>query len=579
MRVHLATVSWRDGACACNTATGREVLPISSAGLDVPWARREGEDAVMRRALACLVLLAAGCARNARPPDATAAAARPEEPELVAPRFEHIFMMPVDRALAEATKLLVEHGWVLHAMEDPNYLLTEWKSDRIGASSWGWQSDGEHIRYLVVGEPLAERQSVVRIFRMKRVAFSNDVEIRYDGRSGEMMWKHMEVAQLEQSLRRRGAPVDLAMRERDTAPWVELDGAVKGTRDLKLERDLTLRLESKPSLETLTGSLRLTRDESFFRDPSFYLKRHRQEVQEPCERKVTGFQPLLRPGLTVLIGEQLGTREAPGAVGDMLCEAAGAGLGVTLGLSISRKEQERIDRYVASAGRPPDQDALLHGDFWRKLQQDGRGSRAVMDLIDRARALRAAGHAVAVVAIDTDLNHGSTRDARMAETVTAARAKRPQDVFLVLAGNAHTRLVAEAAWSDDFIPMSKHLAEKDPGLVVLELGYAQGRRWGCDLAPDGELECDVMGLTPGPLVASPPDGPPTLRMLPELHDEGFHGVLEVGTLSASLPAIALRGHEEPRPAGAAAPGAAAPASAPKVDGAAAPGAAAPASAR
>ncbi|RKH39477.1 hypothetical protein [Corallococcus sicarius] len=502
-------------------------------------------------------------------------AARPAEPELVAPRFEHIFMMPVERALAEATKLLVQHGWVLHEMEDPNYLLTEWKSDRIGASSWGWQSDGEHIRYLVIGEPLAERQSVVRIFRMKRVAFANDAELRYDGQSGEMMWKHMETAQLEQSLRRRGAPVDLAMRERDTAPWVELDGAVKGTRDLKLERDLTLRLESKPSLETLTGSLRLTRDEAFFRDPSFYLKRHRQEVQEPCEQKVAGFQPLLRHGLTVLIGEQLGTREAPAAVGNMLCEAAGAGLGVTLGLSISRKEQERIDRYVASAGGPPDQDALLHGDFWRKIQQDGRGSRAVMDLIDRARALRAAGHAVAVVAIDTDLSHGSTRDARMAETVKAARAARPQDVFLVLAGNAHTRLVAEAAWSDDFIPMSRHLAEKDPGLVVLELGYAQGRRWGCDLAPNGELECNVMGLTPGPLVASPPDGPPRVRMLPELHDEGFHGVLEVGTLSASLPAIALRGHEEASPAKET-PGAPAPGSAPKVDGTAAPGASAPA---
>ncbi|RKH13839.1 hypothetical protein D7V97_04490 [Corallococcus sp. CA053C] len=531
------------------------------------------------------MLLAAGCASTARPIDAPAVAARPEEPELVAPRFEHIFMMPVERALAEATKLLVEHGWVLHEMEDPNYLLTEWKSDQNGRPAWGWKSDGEHMRYLVVGEPLAERQSIVRIFQMKRVSFSNDAEIRYDGKSGELMWKHMEMAQLEQSFRRRGAPVDLATRERDTAPWVELDGAVKGTRDLKLERDLTLRLESRPSLETLTGTLRLTRDGAFFRDPSFYLKRHRQEVQEPCERKVAGFQPLLRPGLTVLIGEPLGTREAPAAVGDMLCEAAGAGLGVTLGLAISRKEQQRIDTYLASAGGPPDQDALLHGDFWRKLQQDGRGSRAVMDLIDRARALRAAGHAVAVVAIDTELNHGSARDARMAEAVGVARAARPQDVFLVLAGNAHTRIVAEAAWSEDFVPMAKHLAEKDPGLVVLELGYAQGRRWGCDLAKDGELECDVMGLTPGPLVASPPEGPPTLRMLPELHDEGFHGVLQVGTLSPSRPAIALGGHEAtpavetpgaPAPApkveGAVAPGA----PAPKVEGATAPGAPAPA---
>ncbi|MFP2905059.1 hypothetical protein ACLESD_08390 [Pyxidicoccus sp. 3LFB2] len=503
----------------------------------------------MRRAL-CLVLLMTGCARNTRPDgEATAVAARPEEPELVAPRYEHVFMMPVERALAEATTLLKENGWVLHATEDPKYLLTEWKSERMGESSWGWQSEADHRRYLVLGEPLGKRQSIVRIFRMKRVAFANDAELRYDGHTGELLTKHMEITRFEQSLRRRGAPVDLATRERDTPPWVELDGVVKGERDLKLERDLTLRLESRPSLETLTGTLRLSRDDSFARDPSFYLKRWRQEVQEPCERKVQGFQPLLRPGLTVLIGEQLGTREVPATVGDMLCEAAGAGLGVTVGLAIPQKEQERIDRYLASAGGPPDQDALLSGEFWRKLQQDGRGSRAVMDLIDRARALRAAGRAVNVVAIDTDMSHGSARDARMARSVLNARTARPKDVLLVLAGNAHTRLVAEASWNEDFVPMSRHVAEVDKEVKVLEVGYAQGRRWGCDLLPNGELECDVMGITPGPLVAAPVEGPSSIRMLATLDDDdGFHGFLDVGALTASLPAIALRGHEPPAPA-------------------------------
>ncbi len=528
----------------------------------------------MRRALACAVVLMAGCARNARPEEAALAAA--QEPELVAPRYEHIFLMPVERALAEATKLLSENGWVLKPMEDPKYLLTEWKSAQIGYESWGWSSDGDHTRYFVAGEPLGVRRSVVRIFRMKRVAFGNDAELRYDGHTGELVPKHLLMDQIEQSLRRKGAPVDLAQRERDTAPWVELDGAIQGTRDLKLERDLTLRLESRPSLETLTGTLRLTRDDAFARDPSFYLKRWRQEVQEPCERKVQGFQPMLRAGLTVLVGEQLGTREVPAAVGDLLCEAAGAGLGVTVGLSIPQKEQERIGRYLASAGGPPDQDALLSGDFWRKVQQDGRGSRAMMDLIDRARALRAAGHSVSVVAIDTDMNHGSARDARMARAVLNARTARPRDVLLVLAGNAHTRLVAEAAWNEDFIPMSRHIAETDKALKVLEVGYAQGRRWGCDLAPNAELECDVMGITPGPLVAAPAEGPPAIRLIPTLDDDdGFHGFLDVGALTASLPAIALRGHESPTPATTPAAVAPEPPAAPSGPKATTPGAVAP----
>ena len=504
----------------------------------------------MRRTLAGLLVLAVGCARSARPTDAATnatAQAPAKQVELSAPQYEHIFMLPVDRALAEATKLLSDNGWVLKPMEDPKYLLTEWRSSQLGNGAWGWKSDGDHIRYLVVGEPMAERQSVVRIFRMRRVSFANDAEILYQGDTKELTWKHMEMAQFEQSFRRRGEPVTLATRERDTAPWVELEGVTQGTRDLELEHALAMRLETKPSLETLMGTLRLTRDNAFARDPSFYLKRWKQEVQEPCAREVAGFQELVSPGLMLLIGEQLGTREIPAAVGDMACEVTGAGLGVTVGLSISSNEQERIDRYLASPGGPPDQDALLKGDFWRKLQQDGRGSRAVMDLIDRLRALRAMGRKVSVVALDTDTEHGSARDARMARFVMNARTARPKDVFLVLAGNAHTRLVAEASWSEDFVPMSKHILEAHPDVKVLEVGYTQGRRWGCDIDPKGEVECDVMGITPGPKVAAPTAQAPAIRMLPELDGDGFHGFLDVGAPNASLPAIALRGHEPPAP--------------------------------
>lgn len=474
---------------------------------------------------------------------AQAPAPPPASPAPEAPRYEHIFMLPVEKALAEATKLMTEKGWVLKPLEDPKYLLTEWRTAQMGNSSWGWQSDGDATRYLVAGELLSERASVIRIFRMKRVSFGNDVEIKPEA-SGELNSRFMLMERFEQSFVRRGAPVELAQRERDNAPWMEMDGAVQGTRDLELEQALTLRLESRPSLETLTGSLRLTRDDSFARDPTFYLKRWKQEVQEPCERKVQGFQAMLKPGLTLLIGEQLGTREIPTTVGDLACEAARTGHGVTLALAIPEKEQERINTYLSSAGKPADQDALLQGNFWRKLQQDGRGSRAVMDLIDRARALRAAGRAVSVVAMDTDMNHGKARDAHMARKVLNQRASRPKDVFLVLAGNAHTRL-GDADWSDDFVPMSKHLLQNARDMKVLEVGYAQGRRWGCDLEQDGEMICDVMGLTPGPQVAIPAGTPPGIRMLPSLDDEGFHGFLDVGVLSVSLPAIALRGHEPP----------------------------------
>ncbi|MFY1828040.1 hypothetical protein ACN47A_19115 [Myxococcus fulvus] len=501
----------------------------------------------MHRALAGLVLLLAGCARNVRPPEqaeATQAAPPPVEPEQ--PRYEHIFLMSPERALAEAAKLLKNEGWVLQPMEDPRLLLTEWRAAQIGTKSWGYQSDGDHTRYLVSSESLSERECIIRIFRMKRVAFSNDVEIKPEA-SGAISNRFVGMKRFEDEFRARGAPVELAQRERDTAAWVELNGATQGTRDLELERQLTLILESRPSLETLTGSLKLSRDDSFARDPAFYLRRWKEPVQEPCERKVPGFQPLLKAGLTVLIGEQLGTREAPTSVGDLMCEASQAGHAVTLALTLPDKEQARVDAYLASAGKPSDQDALLGGHFWRKVQQDGRGSRAMMDLLDRARALKAQGRAISVVAMDTDMSQGKARDAHMAGKVLKPRAARPQDVFLVLAGNAHTRL-ADADWNDDFVPLSRHVVEKHPDVKVLEVGYAQGRRWGCDVELNGDITCNVMGITPGPVVEIRPQTPVGVRMLPKVHSEGFHGFLDVGALSASLPAIALRGHEPEAPA-------------------------------
>ena len=120
-------------------------------------------------------------------------------------------------------------------------------------------------------------------------------------------------------------------------------------------------------------------------------------------------------GLAVLIGEQLGSREAPLVVGDLVCQAAEEGMAVALGLSIPRDEQARIDRYLSSPGGPTDQDALLEGHFWRRPYQDGRSSRAVFDLIDRVRAMREVGLQVSLVAYDTDEARASERDAALAD--------------------------------------------------------------------------------------------------------------------------------------------------------------------
>jgi hypothetical protein len=282
------------------------------------------------------------------------------------------------------------------------------------------------------------------------------------------------------------------------------------------------------------------------RDADFYLARWKDTAPQAralCGEDVRGLAEVLEPGLTLLIGEQLGTREAPEVVGNVVCQAAELGLPVALGLAIPRDEQARLDRYLASPGAPADQDTLLESRFWHRPYQDGRSSRAIFDLIDRVRAMRAAGLRVTLVPYDTNTSHASARDTEQARVWLARRAAQPKELHIVLAGNTHTRLVRGAPWDKDFTPMGYHL--KDGKVLVLELSYAQGTRWGCDLNRAGKLACGFIGATPSDAVAALPGQSPYIRRLDGLSKDGYHGLLYVGELTPSLPATSK--HKEAPP--------------------------------
>jgi hypothetical protein len=234
----------------------------------------------------------------------------------------------------------------------------------------------------------------------------------------------------------------------------------------------------------------------------------------------------------------------------MVCQSSAAGFSVALGLSIPRTEQERINRYLASPGAPSDQDELLRGLFWRRPHQDGRSSRAIMDLIDRVRSLRHYGLFIHVVAYDTEEAIGSQRDALLAKVWEDRRKAHPDELFVILAGNTHTRTVQGTQWDPDFVPMARRLVGSDPSLMALDLSYAQGKRWGCDLNRDAKLVCTVVGATPSERVAAAPGQTPYVKVFTERSNEGYHGLLYVGALSPSLPATALEGHEAPISGGA-----------------------------
>ncbi|NOK22241.1 hypothetical protein, partial [Corallococcus carmarthensis] len=461
-----------------------------------------------------LTLLSISCAHSKRGAEA----------EL--PKYEHVFQKPLAEALAATRQLMEERGHVFEDTEDPTQLVTTWSEpDRAGSRNT------TYTRYLVTGIAVAPRQSVVRIFRMTQQTTGNDVEWK-------KLWWKMYLERREQRAQPFVQDVDFSIDDADTKRLSMLRGVQHGIRDMDLEQALTLRLESAPSVEVLAGNAVEDKRPAPVRAPGFYLERWKEEApaEGPCTTPVRGLPELLHPGLTLLIGEQLGSNEVPDVVGHVVCQAAQTGLAVVLGLSLPDTEQARVNAYLASPGAPADQDALLEGRFWTRTYQDGRSSRAVLDLIDRMRALRTAGLRVTVVAYDTDVINGSERDAAQARVWTKRRAAKPDEVQVVLAGNTHTRMEKGTQWDPAFTPMA-HLMKEDRSLVVLDMSYAQGTRWGCDLDRDSKLVCGIVGATPAPAVAARPGLSPYIQMRETSATEGFQGLLYVGKLTASLPAL------------------------------------------
>ncbi len=437
------------------------------------------------RVLLSLILLSGlACVRGTRPD--------PDSP----PAFERIHPLSLEDALEEARRLLHERGFPAEPGEDPSGFFT---TRQAPASGRGGQS-----RYQAVGVRVGPGMSVVRLFRLQWKAF---------GEAGYAVEQSTRDVELEQVLAARLASRPATSPASTTALPAPLPGPSG--------------LEPEPSQPPLA------------RDEEFYLERWAKPPASAdglCARRVQGLGALLRPGATLLIGDQLGSREVPAVLGDMACEAAEAGLTVTVALSIPREEQPRLDTFLASAGTPRDQDALLRGNFWPRPFQDGRSSRALFELIDRMRELRVAGLRVSVLAHDTEGASSNVSEQRMAEVLTQHRASHPEALLLVLVGNVHARTVPGAPWDAQFVPLGWHLLRADASMRAFDLSYAPGKRWGCTLSEGTLPHCGVLPARPGPRVAALPGLRPSIRLLPQPTEEGYHGLLYVGELTASGPA-------------------------------------------
>jgi hypothetical protein len=257
-----------------------------------------------------------------------------------------------------------------------------------------------------------------------------------------------------------------------------------------------------------------------------------QQRAEPACRNVEGLAPLLVPGAVLLLGELHGTEESPAFLADVVCLTLRAGHPVTVALEIPREEKDRIETFLASDGAESDRAALLDSPFWGSDYQDGRRSGAMLSLLDGLRRRRGKGQPVRIALIDRmeRPTEGGARDRWMGEALAEASEEASDGVVIALTGNIHTKAGRGTPWDSQFEPAGFVLAGRKPGLrlTALDVSYQGGTAWFCTTAEASS--CQVRSVRGS---ADPQSGRVVLH--PQMTN-GYHGIYEVGSLTASPPA-------------------------------------------
>ncbi len=248
-------------------------------------------------------------------------------------------------------------------------------------------------------------------------------------------------------------------------------------------------------------------------------------------REIQGLAPLLGPGRVLFLGEIHGAAEPPAFTRDVACAALAQGLEVTVELEIPITENSRVQNFTASAGAPSDVQALISGEFWRQKYQDGRPSRARLDLIDALRRLRAGGGRIEIVLIDPGLPNPVDRDRGMAELLGAAMDGSPRGFHVVLLGNLHTSLDIGTPWDPKVENAAYLFARARPAVKVVALDVARtgGMAWTCT---DGVAEHCGAGKVKG----DPAAGTWNVVMNTDGRHRGHDGAYGLEALTASPPA-------------------------------------------
>lgn len=160
-----------------------------------------------------------------------------------------------------------------------------------------------------------------------------------------------------------------------------------------------------------------------------------------CSPIVGASQLWSKPSIRWLfVGEIHGSNETPDAFKDVVCDALNHRKHITVALEQPSSLQPELDRILITKDVSGATQELLRQPGWREESIYGKASKAMLRLILSLRELRSSHPSLTVFAFDVPYpNTGAgARDEAMGKALLSLREKRPDDLILILIGNAHT---------------------------------------------------------------------------------------------------------------------------------------------
>ena len=226
----------------------------------------------------------------------------------------------------------------------------------------------------------------------------------------------------------------------------------------------------------------------------------------------------------IAIGEMHGTIEAPAAFGELVCEALKHGP-VTVALEFPVQMQPVFDAFMDEPDEAAARDLILDYEYGPFRFHDGRGSEAMLAMLQRFHALHQAGGDLKVLATvpDSPRVPGFTQshaELDRAHLWSVAARAAPDRRMMIFVGGVHAEK-ARRVGSPLGLPAAAHFRPEE----VLSLFVAQqgGEAWNC---------VDDCGVRPVP--SAEPSDQRGLVVAPEA-DETFDGYLALGPATASPP--------------------------------------------